>query len=262
MFASGNAANLRARKLLVCAFAYSRASGALGVSGPRVSRTNTKTSAQLAGAMASGHPSSLVMLLAPCIEPSHLFVVIKGHVTQFDGDEPVTTFGPSDCFDGRALVAGRVSGRFIAAEEVVAYELAKAAVNEFISRNATFGALPFAGLSIKLGALAQRHIQREMQALTTSRVAETFLRPAQVVDGGTDIVGVATLMQAHHSSSVLVRNGERLGTFTNHGLHRAIVAYGYSVVGSLGISHAVRCSASSRRRPAAAIGRQRQLDQA
>ena len=162
-------------------------------------------------------------LLDPGIEPSYLFIVIKGHVTQFDGDEPVTTYGPSDCFDGRSLVAGRVSSRFVAAEEVVAYQLAKAAVNELISRNATFGALLFSDLSIKLGALAQRHSQREMQALTTSRVAEAFLRPAQVVDGNTDIVGVAALMQAHHCSSVLVRDGERLGIFTNTGLQRAIV---------------------------------------
>ena len=162
-------------------------------------------------------------LLDPGIEPSHLFVIIKGHVTQLDGDEPVTTFGPSDCFDGRSLVAGRVSSRFIAAEEVVAYQLKKVAVNELISRNATFGALLFSDLSIKLGALAQRHSQREMQALTMSRVAEAFLRPAQVVDGGTDIVGVAALMQAQHSSSVLVRDGERLGIFTNTGLQRAIV---------------------------------------
>ncbi len=135
----------------------------------------------------------------------------------------MSTFGPNDSFDGRSLVAGRASSRFVAAEEVVAYQLAKAAVNELISRNATFGALLFSDLSIKLGAMAQRHSQREMQALTQSRVAEAFLRPAHVVDGGTDIVGVAALMQAHHSSSVLVRDGERLGIFTNTGLQRAIV---------------------------------------
>jgi CBS domain-containing protein len=119
-------------------------------------------------------------------------------------------------------VAGRASSRFVAAEEVVAYQLAKAAVNELISRNATFGALLFSDLSMKLGALAQRHSQREMQALTQSRVAEAYLRPAHVVDGGTDIVGVAAVMQAQHSSSVLVRDGERLGIFTNTGLQRAI----------------------------------------
>ena len=156
-------------------------------------------------------------------ETSHLFVIIKGHVSQFDRDELVTTYGPNDSFDGRSLVAGRASSRFTAAEEVVAYQLAKAAVNELISRNATFGALLFSDLSNKLGALAQRHSQREMQALTMSRVGDAFLRPAHVVDAGTGIVGVAAVMQAQHTSSVLVRDGDRLGIFTNTGLQRAIV---------------------------------------
>ncbi len=156
-------------------------------------------------------------------EASHLFVIIKGHVAQFDADELVTTYGPNDCFDGRSLVAGRASSRFRAAEEVVAYQLAKAAVNELITRNATFSALLFSDLSNKLGALAQRHSQREMQALTMSRVGEAFLRPAHVVEGSTGIVDVAGVMQAQHCSSVLVRDGERLGIFTNTGLQRAIV---------------------------------------
>jgi len=157
------------------------------------------------------------------IEPTHLFVVIKGRVSQFDADEMVATYGPHDCFDGRSLVAGRASSRFVAAEEVLAYELAKAAVNALISRNATFGALLFSDLSAKLGALAQRHEEREMHALTMSHVSEAFLRPAHVVDGSTGIVGVAALMQAQRTSSVLVRDGARLGIFSNTGLQRAVL---------------------------------------
>jgi len=157
------------------------------------------------------------------IAPSHLFVVIKGHVSQYEGTEVVATFGPNDCFDGRSLVAGRASSRFVAAEEVVAYQLAKATVNDLISRNVTFGALLFSDLSNKLSAIAQRHGQREMQALTLSRVGQAYLRPAHVVDGDADIVSVAGVMQAQHTSSVLVRDGERLGILTNTGLQRAIV---------------------------------------
>ena len=82
-------------------------------------------------------------LLEPGIEPAHLFVVIKGHVAQLDGDETVATFAADDCFDGRALVTGRASSRFVATEEVLAYQLAKAAVNALIAGNATFGALLF-----------------------------------------------------------------------------------------------------------------------
>ena len=79
-------------------------------------------------------------LLQPGMVPTHLFVVIKGHVSQFDGDEAVAAYGPSDCFDGRALVTGRESSRFVAAEEVIAYQLAKEAVNTLIAANASFGA--------------------------------------------------------------------------------------------------------------------------
>ena len=162
-------------------------------------------------------------ILEPGIEPSHLFVVIKGHVSQFDAGELVATYGPHDCFDGRSLVAGRATSRFVAAEEVLAYELAKGTVNALISRNATFGALLFSDLSHKLGALAQRHSEREMHALTASRVAAAFLRPAHVVDGGASIVAAAALMQAQRTSSVLVRDGARLGIFTNTGLQRAVL---------------------------------------
>ena len=162
-------------------------------------------------------------ILAPGIEPSHLVVLIKGHVSQFEAQELVATYGPEDCFDGRALVSGRASGRFVATEEVVAYQIAKAAVNTLISCNATFGALLFSDLSAKLGALAQRHSQRELHVLTTSRVDEAFLRPAHVIDGAASIVEAAGAMQSHRTSSVLVRDGDRLGIFTNTGLQRAVV---------------------------------------
>src|SRR6185295_4311155 len=88
-------------------------------------------------------------ILGPDIEPTHLFVVIKGHVSQFDADQLVATYGPNDCFDGRSLVAGRASSRFVAAEDVVAYEVSKAVIRSLISGNATFGALLFSDLSNK-----------------------------------------------------------------------------------------------------------------
>lgn len=167
-------------------------------------------------------------ILEPGIEPGHLFVLIKGHVQQLDEEHQViTTYGPDDTFDGRALVAGRVTNRFVAQEEVLAYQLARKAVNELIARNATFGALLFSDLSNKLSALAQRRSQHEMQSLTMARVSETGVRAGQVVDAATTIVEVARVFQEHKISSVLVQDGSttppRLGIFTNTGLQRAIL---------------------------------------
>ncbi len=159
--------------------------------------------------------------------PTHLFIIIKGFVQQWDGSEVVATYGPDDSFDGRALVAGKVSSRFVASEEVVAYQLAKEAVSELIAANATFGALLFAELSHKLSALSARRSQHELQSLSMARVDEAFVRPAHCVDAGTDIVSVVRLFQAERTVNVLVRDDRstppRMGIFTATALQRAIL---------------------------------------
>jgi len=166
-------------------------------------------------------------ILEPGVDPAYLFIVTKGHVRQFDGPEFVNSYGPDDCFDGRALVAGKASSRFVAAEEVLAYQLTKQAVNELILSNATFGALLFADLSKKLIALAQRDNQHEVQSLSLATVAQVVVRPAVVVDGETDIVSVVKLFQARRIGSVMVRDARsvpvRMGVFTTSGLQRAIL---------------------------------------
>ena len=156
--------------------------------------------------------------------PEHLFVIIKGFVTQTEGEEVLATYGPDDCFDGRGLVAGRVSSRFTVAEELVAYQLARATVKELIARNRGFGALLFSDLGQKLSTLAQRAEQHEMQSLTLARVDQAFLRPAHVVDAGTDIVSVVRVFQEQRTTSVLVSGlPDGLGIFSNTTLQRAIL---------------------------------------
>ena len=159
--------------------------------------------------------------------PTHLFVIIKGYVSQMEGSEVLTSYGPEDCFDGRSLVSGKASSRFVASEEVVAYQLAKQAVSDLIAANATFGALLFSDLSNKLSALSARQSQHELQSLTMSRVDEAFLRPAHFVDASTDILAVVKIFQAERSSNVLVRDRssqpERLGIFTATALQRAVL---------------------------------------
>lgn len=158
------------------------------------------------------------------VAPTHLFVIIKGYVTQTEGDEVLATYGPDDCFDGCGLMTGRVGSRFVATEEVVAYQLAREAVNELIARNTTFGALLFSDLGQKLSALAQRADRHELQSLTLARVDQAFLRPAHTVDAGTDIVSVVRLFQAQRTTNVLVTGlPGGLGIFTNTTLQRAIL---------------------------------------
>ncbi len=160
-------------------------------------------------------------------EPTHLLVVIKGLVQEWNGDELVATYARDDSFDGRGLVAGKTSSRFVAKEEVLAYRLKRSAVQELISRNATFGALLFSDLSNKLSALTERHEQHELQSLTMARVEQAFVRPALFVDGELDIVSVVKTFKANRTTNVVVRDSRstpaKLGIFTMSGLQKAIL---------------------------------------
>ncbi len=156
--------------------------------------------------------------------PAHLCIVIKGVVTQFDAGETIAALRRDDCFDGRGLVAGVVSSRFVATEEVLVYQLARAAVLELIASNATFGALLFADIGSKLNAMAAQHDQHEMQSLTLARVDQAYLRPAHLVAAATDIVSVVRIFQQQRTTHVLVRGlPDGLGIFTTTALERAIL---------------------------------------
>ena len=182
--------------------------------------------------------------------PTHLFVIIKGHVEQTEGEQLLASYGPEDCFDGRALVAGRASSRFVVVEELVAYQLAHETVNELIARNTAFGALLFADLGHKLGTLAQRADQHERQSLTLMRVEQAFVRPAHVVDASTDIVSVTRLFLEQRTTSVLVSGlPQGQGIFSNTTLQRAILdgrPLAQLAVGEFASSPVVSPRASSR----------------
>lgn len=159
--------------------------------------------------------------------PTHLYVVIKGYVQQIEDGEEVRVYGPDDSFDGRGLVAGKVSNQFVAMEEVVAYQLSKAAVNELISSNSTFGALLFEDLFKKLNALSERRSQHELHTLSMARVDQAFLRPAVFVDTAENVRAVAEIFDRIRTNTVLVQDNTgptpRLGIFTLRNLSRAIL---------------------------------------
>ncbi len=159
--------------------------------------------------------------------PKHLYVIIKGRVAQLEGGEILHLYGPDDTFDGRGLVAGTSSHRFVAQEEVLAYELAAPTVQSLIASNATFSALLFANLSDKLAALSQRHDAHEMQSLTLARLDEALLHPPHYVSADTDIAAVAQVLASQRITHVLVRDETgtlpRLGIFSSTALPKAIL---------------------------------------
>ena len=187
------------------------------------------------------------VILSPQDQPQSLFVIIKGHVQQTEQGEVVCVYSKDECFDGRSLISGQVSGVFMAAEELIVYLVPKDTVQRLIAANATFSALLFSDLSKKMRALGERRSQRELHSLMLSRIDQAFVRPARFVSEKMDVFSVAQLLEKEKLSHVLVRgelglelelgsdpdlgsdpnsnsNPKRVGIFTTTDIRRALLA--------------------------------------
>ncbi|MBK0415269.1 cyclic nucleotide-binding/CBS domain-containing protein [Chromobacterium haemolyticum] len=153
-------------------------------------------------------------VLAPDAPVTALYVVIKGVVREMAGDEIVALYRAQDGFDARATAAGQTSRRFIVQEEALLYSLPRAEVLALTESNPRFGAYFYASVSEKLGRLAQRAGQRELQTLLAATVRDVGGRQPVFVDGGASLRDAAAAMKAHKSKSVLLRGHGRLGILT------------------------------------------------
>ena len=151
------------------------------------------------------------VILSPQDRPRSLFVIIKGHVQQTEQGEVVCVYSKDDCFDGRSLISGQVSGVFTAAQELIVYLVPKDTVQRLIAANATFSALLFSDLSQKMRALGERRSQRELHSLMLSRIDQAFVRPVRFVSEKMDVFSVAQLLEKEKLSHVLVRGELGLG---------------------------------------------------
>jgi CBS domain-containing protein len=166
-------------------------------------------------------------MLEPGASVGHLWVNIQGHVLQCEDGQAVASLGPDDVWDGRALVSGHASHRFVVGEDLLAWRLPRALVMELIAESADFGALLFADLGAKLGALAGRAGRHELQSLMLSRVDQAFLRPAPQIDADADLLSAVQALRSHDARALLVRDRRaepaRLGIFTHTAVQHAVL---------------------------------------
>ncbi len=164
------------------------------------------------------------VILSQGDEPTHLFVIIKGHVQQTEQEEVVCVYSKDECFDGRGLISGSVTGVFTAAEELIVYLVPKPTIKKLIAANANFGALLFSDISQKMRALTERRSQRELHSLMLARIDQAFVRPPRFVPQEMDVFSVARIFEDEQLSNVLVRGEERYGIFTSTDVRKAILA--------------------------------------
>lgn len=154
------------------------------------------------------------IILSPGDPVEALYVVIKGLVREMAGDEVIALYRAGDTFDARALVAGNSPNRFVVHEEALLFSLPRDVLLALTNQNPRFGAYFYASVSEKLGSLAQRAGNRELQTLLTATVRAVSSRQPVFVSGDTSVRDAAGIMKQKKVKSLLVQHDGQLGMFT------------------------------------------------
>lgn len=169
------------------------------------------------------YPKAAEIIGLESLKDTPLYLIIKGEVHQFRGNAFVSSFGASDWFDGKLVTLGRTECRYVAAEEVVAYALPATLIRQLAADNPRFGSLLFADISERLDAAASGMRQRELQSFIMAKVKDAYLRKPFFVAGEVSVVEATRALRERNASHVLVRDGERVGIFTNTNLCDAVL---------------------------------------
>lgn len=167
---------------------------------------------------------------AVVIEPQqpieHLYVVMKGLVKEIgENGEVAALYRTHDTFDAQGLVQGGSPNRFVVAEQALLYLIPKDTVMQLTRSNSRFAAYFYNSVADKFADLAGSN-GGEMAALFNAKVRDACRRMPLWLDGGTPVFQAALAMREHKTKSVLVRDNERTGLFTESAFRNLIIENG------------------------------------
>ncbi|CAK0743723.1 CBS domain-containing protein [Azospirillaceae bacterium] len=152
-----------------------------------------------------------------------LYVILKGTVEELRDGEIVAIYGPRDSFDTKALF-GTVEGKtFTAAEDVICHLASRQILIDLAQENQPFGDYYSQDIAEKLRLLSRDHANREMAALTMTPVGRTMIRTPLFVEASISVRYAAVLMKTHRVTSLLVRDGDRVGILTGTDMREAVI---------------------------------------
>jgi CBS domain-containing protein len=168
------------------------------------------------------------VLISPKLIPEFLFIVIKGAVHEFDGDdELVSSYHSMDSFDANTLIYNKSENSFKVYEELICYELPKALFMQLIDQNQSFKNYFLEDITTKIQTLKNQEQSSEFATFMVARVYESFLHPATIVSPDTTILKALQQKEGDQSSCILVQHlDQTLSIVTDSNLRTEVLLKG------------------------------------
>ena len=158
--------------------------------------------------------------------PAHLYLIVKGLVSERAGDEVITVRGAGDLVGADAL-ATLTPATAEVRQETIAQLLPRRMLLDLGRANPAFESYFTQRLGERLAARVARDTTRGMAPLMMAKVEEAFLHPPVVVPAATPMQQAALRMHEERATSLLVCRADGVqGIVTDADLAKAVFIRG------------------------------------
>ncbi len=158
--------------------------------------------------------------------PAHLYLIVKGLVSEKAGDEVITVRGTGDLVGADALATPTPATAEVR-QETIAQLLPRRLLLDIGRANPTFESYFTQRLGERLAARVARDATRGMAPLMMAKVEEAFLHAPVVVPAATPMQQAALRMHEESATSLLVRRTDGAqGIVTDADLAKAVLVRG------------------------------------
>lgn len=164
------------------------------------------------------------LLINENVIPSTFFFIIKGIVEAKEHEVLIDIYHNDDVFGGIELIKQQPSGyQYRVNEELICYEIPKKVFLELCQNNSEFKNYFFSSILERITMLKERKENAKMADMMLTRVDNTILHSACVVDHSMPIIDAIRKMENENAVALLVKNESGYGIVTDANMRKYIL---------------------------------------
>ena len=144
-------------------------------------------------------------LICPSKISNHFFIVIKGSVYEYNGDEVVMDYHQEDSFDANSLIYNETKNTFRVHEDLICYELEKNTFLKLIEENQKFKDFFLKNLVNKIQTLKNKEYTSELSSFMIAKVEDSVIHEACIVDENTKLIDAIEKSMTFKTSTIIVK---------------------------------------------------------
>ena len=162
------------------------------------------------------------LLISKTLPSIAFYIIIKGSVAEFKGDEIHNVYSSGDFFDADALIYGKTEGRFVVEEELICYEIKKEDFL-FLMQNKKIQGYFLEDFISRHKQLKNQDVASDLTPFLMSKVSEIFLHPACIVLSDETIVNALKKQDELKANVIIVQHEEDYMIVTDSDLRKRVL---------------------------------------